>query len=69
MAAVLLMISDEADQLALGVSVALNVPFGRGERPVPGKLLHVAKLATDFADGSGRARDESATPRVRRAAI
>jgi hypothetical protein len=38
-----MIISNEADQLPLGVSVAFNVPLGRGQRPMARKFLHVAK--------------------------
>jgi hypothetical protein len=33
--------SDEPDELALGLAVALNVTFSRREVPVAGKLLYV----------------------------
>jgi len=49
---------DQLDELTLGVTIALDVPFGGREGAVACKLLHIAQRSSDFRQRACSARNK-----------
>ena len=64
-----IMPSNHGDKLALGISVAVDVPLGRLDRPVASEQLDVAQRATDPMNQPRRPGDERPPSGMRRAAV
>ena len=61
------MLSNQRNELSLGLGVALNVALRHGETGMPGKLLHVPQTPPHFRYLACRPRNEGPAPGVRRA--
>ena len=64
-----IMPSNHGDKLALGISVAVDVPLGGLDRPVTGEQLDIAQRATDPMNQPRRPGDERPASGMRRAAV
>ena len=61
--------SNHCDQLALHISVAVDVPLGRLDRAVPGEQLDISQRTTGFVHEPRRPGNKRPPSRMRRAAV
>ena len=64
-----IMPSNQCDQLALHIGVAVDVPLSRLNRPVTSEQLDIAQRTTGFVDEPRRPGDERPPSGMRRAAV
>lgn len=57
--------SDQMNEPALGVRIAIDVDLGRLDRPMASKQLDIAKTAAGLVNRTGSVGDEGASPGVR----
>jgi hypothetical protein len=61
--------SDHRDELALSISIAVNVPLCRLDRPMTRQQLHVAQRPTCVVGEARSTGNECSPPRVGRTAV
>src|SRR5262245_17822942 len=61
--------SEQRDELALGLGIALDVALRHGQAGMARELLHVPETPPDLGDSARRTRNKGAASRVRRTAV